>query len=107
MPEKPYTLTQEEQETHLSMVAADRGTWEVYSDDPVMQRRLEAIGAEPFTYGNETLGGKHYRLRADQVVLRKGKKTVSDAQRERMSQLRQKQLTNRDSTLAVDQTRPS
>lgn len=75
----PITLTLQEQETHLNMTADDRGTWYCYTDDPVMIRRLDSIGAE--LTKKETYGGCHYVLRADQVLLRKGKRQMSDAQR--------------------------
>lgn len=68
----PDGLTLTEQETNLNLVADNRGTWHVYSDDPVMQRKFEAIGAvlvREDKYGP----GKHYTLRADQVLLRRGK----------------------------------
>lgn len=75
-------LTLEEMETSLYCNATDRGTWHVYSDDPVWQRRLEAAGA---TLVQETHGGgKKYTLRADQITFRKGKRVISD---ERKAQL--------------------
>lgn len=81
------TLTQSEQETHLSMTADNRGEWHVYSDDPVMQRRLESVGAtlvRPSTNGI----GKHYTLRANQISFRKGlKRELTDAQRESSKKL--------------------
>lgn len=64
-------LANAERETHLNMVAGDRDTWHVYSDDPVMMTRLERIGAKPVR--EESHGGKHYTLRADQLLLRKVK----------------------------------
>lgn len=80
-------LLLEERETHLNLIAADRSTWEVYTDDPVMIKRLDKIVTAIKTTNN----GKFYQLRSDQVVLRKGKRAVSDAQRiqaaKRMKQL--------------------
>lgn len=73
-------LTQQEQETHLSMTADDRGKWHAYSDDPVMQRRLEAIGATVVRVAADGIG-KHYELDASKILLRKGKRRVSEAQR--------------------------
>lgn len=70
-------LTQQEQETILSMSAFDRNFWHVYSDDPVMQRRLEGIGAKIVRVASDGIG-KHYQLRADQVLLRKGKRELSE-----------------------------
>lgn len=72
-------LSLEEQETHLNMTADNRGTWFVYSDDAVMIRKLEAIGAR--LVKEENHGGRHYELRADQVLLRRGKPERSEAQR--------------------------
>jgi len=71
-------LTNEERETCLNMVATDRNTWEVFSDDPVMQGRLERIGAELVRSEGPS---KFYRLDARQVLLRKipAKRHVSDA----------------------------
>ena len=71
-----------EQETHLSMTADDRQTWEVFTDDPVMMGRLDKIADAIKTVGE----GKVYRLRADQVLLRKGKRAVSDEQRRKARQ---------------------
>jgi len=59
------------------MSADDRGMWTVSSDDPVMQRRLEAIGATLLREGRNGIT-KFYTLRADQVLLRKGKRELSD-----------------------------
>ena len=73
-------LTLAEMETHLNLTADDRNTWTVSSDDPVMQRRLEAIGATLLREGRNGTT-KFYTLRADQVLLRTGKRKVSDAQR--------------------------
>lgn len=79
------TLTLQEQETHLNMVAEDRNTWHIYSDDPVMQRRLESIGAT--LTKAEKSGGKHYTLPASQVTLRKPKKPLTDAQKAQRAEL--------------------
>jgi thiazole synthase ThiGH ThiG subunit len=73
-------LTLEEMETALTMCADDRGTWQVFSDDPVMQRRLEAIGATLVRPANNGIG-KFYTLRADQVLIRTGKRKMSEAQK--------------------------
>lgn len=71
-------LSLEEQETHLNMSADNRGAWAVYSDDAVMMRKLERVGAR--LVREEESGGRHYELRADQVLIRKGKRAVSKAQ---------------------------
>lgn len=76
-------LTNEERETHLNMVASDRGQWIVFSDDPVMIRRLERIGAE---FIRDVGQGKEFRLRSEQVLLRTGKRKISEAQRRKASE---------------------
>jgi hypothetical protein len=71
--------TQEETETSLYQNAADRSTWELCTEDAVWQRRLEAMGIAP----TRTRGdARWYTLRADQVLIRKGKRATSEAQRE-------------------------
>lgn len=81
-------------ETHLNMMAHDHRTWELFTDDPYWIRRMEKLGIEP----TEKVGdGFLYRLLADQVLIRKGKRQVSDKQRqiaaERMKLLRDRQAT--------------
>lgn len=78
------SLTLAESETHLNMTAADRTVWEVFTDDPVWQRRLESVGA---TLVRETVDGigKFYTLRADQVHIRAGKRKVSEAQKAQLA----------------------
>lgn len=71
----------EEQETHASMNANDRGTWELFIDDLVMQRRFEAAGA---TLVSETKsGGKFYTIPYSQFQPRKprAKRILTDEQR--------------------------
>lgn len=75
-------LSNAERETHLNLIADDRSVWEVFSDDPVMMARLDKIAEVAEVVG----GGKRYRLRADQVVLRTGKRRVSEAQRLQMAE---------------------
>ena len=71
-------LTNEERETCLSLVADNRLEWTVYSDDPVMIRKLDKI-ADGTAYG---LGMK-YTLLAGQVSLRKKRPPMSEEQREK------------------------
>ncbi len=85
-------LTLVEMETHFNMSAADRDVWEVTSDDPVMQRRLERIGAtQTGARGNL----RTYTLPANQLTLR-NKREWSDEQRavmsERAKAMRSKQV---------------
>jgi hypothetical protein len=64
------TLTLDEMETHFNIVASDRSIVEIYSDDPVYQRKLEAVGA--FLVREEPdRCGKHYTLPAKQLSLRR------------------------------------
>lgn len=70
-------LSNAERETHLSMMADDRTVWVVFTDDPVMMRKFDAIAEFMEVVG----GGKRYKLRADQLSLRKGKKQLSEARR--------------------------
>lgn len=74
-------LTLVEMETHMNLSAADRGTWEITSDDPVMQRRLESIGA---TCTGKRGVLKFYTLPANQVTLR-NKRELTDEQRAALS----------------------
>ncbi len=84
-------LTLDEMETNINMIAADRSMWEISSDDPVMQRRLEKANAELIS---EKDGCKFYRMKAEQITFRKGKRQLSTAQRkalaDRMRQLHAK-----------------
>ena len=73
-------LTNEERETTLSLVADDRNLWHVFSDDPVMIGRLRRIGATEVE-GRKGETGVHFTLDAGQVLLRKGKRTLSEASR--------------------------
>ena len=74
------------------MVADDRASWHVASNDPIMQGRLQRIGAELVRTVGET---RFYRLRADQVLLRKGKRQMSEQERtERAERLRNASFTH-------------
>ena len=75
-------LTNAERETHLNMTADNRGVWEIASDDPVMQRRIEAVGAALIRQRGET---KFYTLPADQVTIRR-KRELSSEQRAALSE---------------------
>ena len=75
-------LTNSERETRLNMTADNRGVWEVASDDPVMQRRLEAVGARLTRQRGET---RWYTLPAEQVTIRR-KRELSDEQRAALSE---------------------
>lgn len=87
--------TNEEIETAFYQNAADRSTWNLYTNDAVWMRRLEALGipADKEHYG----GAKSYTLRADQVVVRKGKKAMSDEQKAQLA-ARMRELRSAHST---------
>jgi len=74
-------LQPDERETHLSMAGTEHGHWDVFTDDPYWIRRLEKLGIEPIRIVG---AGCQYRLTADQVMIRKGKRHVSDATRTAM-----------------------
>jgi hypothetical protein len=97
-------LSREEMETHLNMTGDDHGTWHVYSDDPVLQRKLESIGATLIKRSSDGIG-KHYTLRANQVSFRRGN-PVSDERKaemgDRMRALREKQTAIRAVDLTID-----
>lgn len=73
-------LSNAERETHFNIMADDRSKVYVFSDDPVWMQRLDRI-ATGAAHGS----GKKYELRIDQLVVRKGKKQVSEAQRAQLS----------------------
>lgn len=76
-------LTLAEQETALTMSADDRNTWNVFSDDPVWQRRFEAVGATLVKSSPDGVS-KWYTLPVNQISLRQPRKELSD---ERKAQL--------------------
>lgn len=76
-------LSNEERETSLNMAADDRTVWEVFSDDPVMQRKLESVGAMPVKTTRDGQG-KFYRLPANQLTFRKPS-ALTDEQRAALS----------------------
>ena len=73
-------LTNEERETTLSMVADDRGQWAVFSDDPVMIARLRRCGALEIQ-GRKGAVGINFTLKAEQVLIRRGKRHMTDETR--------------------------
>ena len=78
----PYALSNEERETNLSMVAADRKMWDIYCSDPVMQRKIERVGGT--VYRQDGFEGKFYRLPADRIVFRL-RRELTDEQREKLA----------------------
>ena len=75
-------LTNAERETHLNMAADNRGVWEIASDDPMMLRRLEAVGATLVRQRGET---RWYTLPAEQVTIRR-RRELTDEQRAVLSE---------------------
>ncbi len=69
-------LTLEEMETHLNVTADDRSVWQISSNDVVMQRRVEKVGAKLVKQRGDT---KFYTLPANQISFRN---PVSDEVRE-------------------------
>lgn len=78
----PVTLTLAEQETHLNMTADNRNEWIVTSDDPVMCRRFEAIGAVLV----RTIGQlREYTIPANQISLRNPPKPMSEERKAKLA----------------------
>jgi len=71
-------LGNDERETHLSLSAGDRTMWDVFTDDPVMSRKLESIGAQLIQLRGR---GRQYRLPANQVTLRKPVRRMTTPER--------------------------
>ena len=82
-------LSSMEQETHFNITGDNRDVVHVFSDDSMWIRRLDKLAT-----GTSCGAGKKYELNIDQLVIRKGKRSVSDASRlasaERMRRLNQK-----------------
>ena len=75
-------LAPEERETSLNMTGDKHDEWEVHTDDPYWIRRFEKLGIQP----SAKVGvGNKYILRADQVLIRRGKPQVSEATRQARS----------------------
>lgn len=87
----PVALTLAERETRISMMADDRSTWSIGSDDVVWQARFEAIGA---TLVSQVGEWKEYTLPANQISLRNPSK-LTDAQREERAERARQQFSRR------------
>ena len=87
-------LANSERETHLNMTADNRNEWVVFSDDPVMMRKLDTIAEFVKTVGE----GKEYRLRTEQLSFRKGKRELSA---ERKAQLAERMRSLRRNTVVT------
>ena len=66
------TLTNAERETHFNMVAEDRTTWYVFTDDPVWIRKMDKCPGA--TLIRETGEGKEYTLPANWLGVRPPRK---------------------------------
>ena len=75
--------TNDERETHINLSAADRTKWEIACDDPVMIARIEKAGHKPVRVKGEV---KFYEVPYAAVLLRKGKREVSEATRQAMAE---------------------
>ena len=70
------TLTNAERETIISQTADDRSKWHVFTDDPIQARRLQKLGAARLP---SRPGTAEFELSADQVLIRRGKRSTSPA----------------------------
>lgn len=77
------SATNEERETLISQVATDRTAWEIYTNDPVTQRKFESIGAKLVKTTVDGTG-KFYTILAEQISFRKGKKVLSPERRKQL-----------------------
>ncbi|CAN5771733.1 hypothetical protein BH10CHL1_BH10CHL1_24310 [soil metagenome] len=75
-------LSLAERETHLSMAGDDHNTWVVFSDDPVLMRKLDKIGEIIRVVG----AGKEYKLGANQITLKATPKPLSEARKAQLAQ---------------------
>lgn len=80
-------LTLEEMETAITCSGVDRSNWDIYSDDPVMQKRLEKAGAT-LIRASRNGEGKYYTMRAEQILFRPGKREMSEAQKVQLAKAR-------------------
>jgi hypothetical protein len=72
---KMRDLTLEERETAIMQSADDRGTWKIYTDDPVMIAKLERMGM-PAVVRDDGIG-REYLVEANQVSFRR-KRVMSE-----------------------------
>ena len=71
-------LTSVEMETHINQTADNRNEWELFTDDPVMLKKMDRLGIVGIPVGE----GKCYTLDKSQVSIRKKRTPMSDEQRE-------------------------
>ena len=87
----PVELTLGEMETHLNMTADNRNEWVITSDDPIMCRRFEAIGAKFIRAVGQL---REYTLPANQISLRNPSKLTPE-QREELAERARKTFAAR------------
>lgn len=75
--EPEVRFTQAETESALMQTADDRSVWRMYTADPVVIRKMEAIDAE-LLRDYDDHQGKLFLVRADQVIFRRGKRQLSE-----------------------------
>jgi hypothetical protein len=99
--ENDMKMTLEERETNLSMSAGDRSVWNVFSDDPVMQRKLESVGAIPVrdAVNGE---GKFYTLPANQITIRMQRKEMPDDKKAELASRMRKVAETYRNTKRID-----
>lgn len=86
-------LTREERETIIYLNAADRDNIHVFSDDPVLQKRLDEIADEEDIETMSNGFSKKYRLEKGQVSFRK---KMSPERKEKMARLARKRFGHSD-----------
>lgn len=94
----PVELTNAERETAFVMTADDRDVWNIGSDDPVMIRRIEAVGA---TFVRSRGEWREYTLPANQISLRNPSK-LTDAQREELAERARQRFSRKGPLLQND-----
>ena len=78
-------LSLSEKETHLNMSADVRGQWDVFSDDSILQARIEKVGVKPSRIDGE---GRYYVLDASQVRFYRLKKWTGAERQERAARFK-------------------
>ena len=77
-------LSLSEKETHLNMTGDNRGQWAVFSDDSILQARIEKVGVKPSRIDGE---GRYYVLDASQVRFYRQKHYSQAERRKRAERL--------------------
>lgn len=72
-------MTNAERETHLNQTGDNHSTWEVFTDDPYWQCRLDKVTTPVKVVGE----GRYYKLDKGQITIRK-KRQLSETQRRKL-----------------------